>query len=88
MLRRILPTPRLPEPLPAVMAGAGFFVFLAALTGLGPFGALDQALWRASQPGEGQAVARSAVRVLGRTAGLSGAAKVDALAEDLRWLRR
>jgi hypothetical protein len=88
MLRRILPTPRLPEPLPAVMAGAGFFVFLAAMTGLGPFGALDQALWRASQPGEAQAVAQSAVRVLGRTAGLSGAAKVDALAEDLRWLRR
>lgn len=88
MLRRIFTTPRSPEPLPAVLAGAGFFVFLAALTGLGPFAALDRALWRASLPGEAQVASQSALRVLGRADALSGAAKAESLAADLAWLRK
>jgi hypothetical protein len=88
MLRRFLRTPRSPEPLPAVLAGAGFFVFLAALTGLGPFRSLDQALWRASLPGEDQSVSQSAIRVLGSSSAVSGTAQADALAADLAWLRK
>lgn len=87
MLRRIFTTPRSPEPLPAVLAGAGFFVFLAALTGLGPFQTLDQAFWRASQPGQRQVASQAAVRVLGQERPLSGSAKVDALIDDVTWLR-
>lgn len=88
MLKRIFTTPRSPEPLPAVLAGAGFFVFLATLTGLGPFVALDRALWRASLPGEDRPAAQAALRVLGRAEGVSGPAKASALAADLAWLRQ
>lgn len=84
---RSLWTPRSPEPLPAVLAGAGFFFFLAAVTGLGPFSSLDQLLWRAAQPGEAQALAQTAVRVRGSAQALSGAARVEALARDVAWLR-
>lgn len=88
MPRPSFKAPRPPEPLPAVMAGAGFFVFLAALTGVGPFQAMDRALWRLSLPGEAQAASRAALRVQGRAQPLSGTARVEALAEDLAWLRR
>lgn len=88
MFKRLLRTPRSPEPLPAVLAGAGFFFFLAALTGLGPFRSLDQALWRASLPGEDQSASQAAIRVLGSSSPLSGAAQADVLAADLAWLRK
>lgn len=81
-------TPRTPEPLTAVLAAAGSFFFLAALGGLGPFQALDQRLWRASQPGAPVRLAETAVRVLGHPSASSGPARVGALAEDLAWLRR
>jgi len=80
-------TPRLPEPLPAVLAGAGFFFFMAALTGLGPFGSLDRWLWRSASADQGQPLALTALRVLGSPAPASGTAKADALAADVAWLR-
>src|SRR5688572_27360541 len=88
MLSRFFRTPRSPEPLPAVLAGAGFFVFLSALTGLGPFRSLDQALWRASLSGQDQVVSQAALRVLGVGYPASGTAQADALAKDLAWLRQ
>jgi hypothetical protein len=81
-------TPRLPEPLPAVLAGAGFFFFLAALSPLGSFAALDQWLWRnLSNVSSPPPPALTAVRVLGSPQPLSAGAKADALAADVTWLR-
>ncbi|HTB21147.1 MAG TPA: hypothetical protein VK914_00415 [bacterium] len=73
--------PRLPEPLPAVLAGAGFFLCWAAYAGFGPFGAGTASA--APAPSE----IRTAERVLGAPSGLSAGAKVDGLISDLAWLR-
>jgi hypothetical protein len=86
MKMKMLRTPHLPEPLSAALVGAGSFLFLAALTGFGPFQAADRAAWRLSQPGQAQATADSAVRVLA-TEGPGGSARLDRLAADVTWLR-
>jgi hypothetical protein len=88
MLKGLFRTPRSTGPLPAVLVGAGFFFFLAALTSLGPFRSLDLSLWRAVSPGQARPVAQAALRVLGRAQILTGTARVQALGEDLVWLRR
>ena len=81
-----LRTPRLLEPLSAALIGAGSFFFLAALTGLGAFGLADKAVWRWAQPGEGQALAATAVRVQGPV--LSSVGRHQRLSEQVAWLRK
>jgi hypothetical protein len=88
-MKKTLPrTPRSQHPLPAVLASAGFFVFLAVLGQLGPLERWDQALWRASQPAaDAAAPLPGALRVMGAPVSLSPAARALGLAEDVAWLR-
>lgn len=81
-----LRTPRLLEPLSAALVGAGSFFFLAALSGLGPFGLADKAVWRWAQPGQSQALAGTAVRVQGPV--LSSVGRHQRLSEQVAWLRK
>jgi hypothetical protein len=83
---KTLRTPRLSEPLSAALIGAGSFLFLAALSGLGPFGSVDQAAWRLAQPGQAQALAGTAVLVQGAAAPSLG--RHERLASQVAWLRQ
>jgi hypothetical protein len=79
-------TPRLSEPLSAALIGAGSFLFLAALSRLGPFSSVDRAAWRLSQPGQAQALAGTAVLVQGGAQPSAG--RYERLAADVAWLRQ
>ena len=88
MPKPFLRTPRSQQLLTAVLASAGFFVFLAVLGQLGPLGRWDQALWRAAQPAApAAAVLPGAVRLVGGPQGISPAARALGLAADVAWLR-
>jgi hypothetical protein len=84
-----LRTPRLLEPLAAALIGAGSFLFLAAVSGLGPFGIADQAAWRLAQPGDALVLANTAVRVEGGgDSSLAYDARYVRLADQVAWLRK
>lgn len=80
-------TPRSQHPFPAVLVGAGFFIFLAVLGMLGPLGAWEQALWQARQPGAPLPLAGSAMLLRGSPQSSSPAARAMDLARDVAWLR-
>jgi hypothetical protein len=65
--------------------GAGSFLFLAALSHWGPFGAADQAAWRWAQPGSAVTLANTAVRVQGQATQSTG--HHERLATQVAWLR-
>ena len=88
MMKPLPRTPRSQHPLPAVLASAGFFLFLAVLGQLGPLDRWDQALWRATQPPiEASAASPEAVRLNGGPLSLSPAERALGLAQDVAWLR-
>jgi hypothetical protein len=79
--------PRPQHPLPAVLAGAGFFILLAVLGRPGLLGRWDQGLWQAAQPGAVAPGDGQALRLVGAPNATSPAARALALAQDVAWLR-
>jgi hypothetical protein len=80
-------SPRPQHPLPAVLAGAGFFILLAVLGRPGLLGRWDQSLWQASQPGTVASEGGQALRLVGAPSAASPAARALGLAQDVAWLR-